>query len=158
MVDVDSDRTREFNEFITAAIDELINNSNFNIYVRLESDNINEYVENNLLYNMFGNNVLIDSFNDDKGLQKNTNVRLNKFGIYTKDEECECCICMNEDDKIKKGSKIYECKGCKNVFHYNCMCDWVKMKVECPTCRNILEDDVIYVDEFEEWLNENIDI
>jgi hypothetical protein len=156
MVEIQTDLTREFNEYITNVLDDMINN-NFNtnglVSFSIESTLL-DMIDNDSI-----NNILNNSFEDDeKGLVRDDKIKLYRFDIYNEDDEVECCICQDDDLKIKKGCEVYKCIECKNTFHKNCMDNWVKMKVECPMCRCDITDDVIQVDAFEEWLNENIDI
>lgn len=161
-MDVDESGTQQFNEFITGALQEIIDNTNANIYIRYTSNNlVNEFIENTLVYNMFGNsldNILNDSLSSDEQLKKDDNVELEKFEEYESEESVECCICMDDDNKIKRGDEVFKCTNCNNVFHKCCMSDWVKMKPECPTCRYDLNKFVKHVDKFEQWVIENIDI
>ena len=162
-MEIDEQQTQQFNEYITSLIDDLIDNSNHNLFIQVDYNNniINEYLENTLIYNMFGNSmdsILNTSLDEDKGLEKDDNIELKMTSKYEHDKCVECCICMDEDNLITKGCEVYNCSGCNNVFHKSCMNDWVKMKVECPMCRKDLTDDVEHVDKFEQWVLENIDI
>lgn len=58
----------------------------------------------------------------------------------------ECAICMtsvelpiHKDNKPKKGgSKEYMITPCFHIFHTECLEDWMKYKLQCPVCRNLL--------------------
>jgi len=162
-MDIDTERTSEFNEYITTIIDELINNNQSNISIEITdiNTNINDYLENVMIYNMFGNNfdfVLNNSFDEDKGLERNDDVQLMNCIAYKGDKDVECSICMCDENVISNGCSVYKCEKCNNVFHESCMSEWVKMKIECPMCRHCLDKDVKHIDAFEEWIKDNIDI
>lgn len=152
MVEVDVELTREFNTYVTSILDDIFQSDTNMISVSIENSLIN-MIDNSML-----NSILNNSFeNDEKSLVRNENISLNNFDVYDGDE-VECCICQDDDLKIKKGCEVYKCIECKNCFHKDCMDTWIKMKTECPMCRCDVSKDVIHLDAFEEWFHENIDI
>ena len=153
MVEVDVELTREFNSYVTSILDDIFQSDANMLSISIESSLIN-IIDNSML-----NSILNNSFdNDEKSLEKDENVKLNKCEVYDGDDEVECCICQDDENMIAKGCKVYKCIECKNFFHSNCMDNWIKMKAECPMCRCDVSKDVIHVDAFEEWLSGNIDI
>ena len=54
----------------------------------------------------------------------------------------ECLICMKEIKTIKSktiisNSYITDCK-CNYYYHYGCISKWLKIKRNCPICKNII--------------------
>lgn len=50
-----------------------------------------------------------------------------------REEDIECCICLEE---FQKKDKLKKCKQCQHRFHINCIVNWGK--AECPMCRTKL--------------------
>ena len=59
------------------------------------------------------------------------------------DEECgeaggvDCVICMNAVDA--KAPRERTVTPCNHFFHRECLERWMKVKMECPTCRGALK-------------------
>ncbi len=49
--------------------------------------------------------------------------------------EKECSICQTN---FCLGEKITILTDCDHCFHYNCLKQWVKNKVNCPLCRKTI--------------------
>jgi len=108
-------------------------------------DEVNNFLERDVL-----NQVLNLSMEEDESLKKDENVELDCIKKICKDKNNECPICL---DKIKKGSCIFECKGCKEKYHYSCINKWIKMKSDCPKCRKQIPVRPIDSDGFEQWID-----
>tara|TARA_Y100000592_G_C5296622_1_gene233434 strand:+ start:61 stop:534 length:474 start_codon:yes stop_codon:yes gene_type:complete len=157
MIEVDIDNTSEFNRVITSMLDEMIRVSEFSgtdTFRGIISFGFDELVERMTIQNIMS--VSMDEENE-KALVKNDDIELvftgDKYG--DKKESCTCCICLCE---IEKDDYIYKCSSCNNYNHYNCMNEWLKMKIECPTCRKSLDDQVIIKDDFHRFIEEELDI
>lgn len=48
----------------------------------------------------------------------------------------KCAICL---DDIIRNAKITQCG---HIFHNNCLCNWSKIKNNCPVCRTLLTIDI----------------
>ena len=93
----------------------------------------------------------------DKMLVKDDTVEL-KFTneIYKKcDEEHTCCVCLCD---IESEQYIYRCNNCNNINHFDCMNEWIKRKIECPTCRCNIKADVTVKDDFIQFIMNELDI
>jgi hypothetical protein len=42
-----------------------------------------------------------------------------------------CVVCF---EKFKKGAKLKKVVDCKHIFHLSCLSDWIKSRIENPTC------------------------
>ena len=51
---------------------------------------------------------------------------------YYIDEQRECCICMEKDNKVWIETQ------CGHAFHYQCIRQWNIMSNTCPICRSLL--------------------
>ena len=50
-------------------------------------------------------------------------------------DDNECCYCL---DTLKKKSNLWLCSNCKNLFHHDCISEWIDKKNECPLCKTII--------------------
>mmetsp|Transcript_27097 Transcript_27097/g.68366 ORF Transcript_27097/g.68366 Transcript_27097/m.68366 type:complete len:204 (+) Transcript_27097:239-850(+) len=50
----------------------------------------------------------------------------------------DCVICMDTLDFREMGEQRPVCAPCHHWFHQNCLEEWMKVKMECPTCRKPL--------------------
>tara|TARA_B100000989_G_C19354372_1_gene390524 strand:- start:294 stop:734 length:441 start_codon:yes stop_codon:yes gene_type:complete len=142
-MDINLEQTQRFNNFITRILDNLLTNDDYVINIIINS-----------IYNPYNiSNVLQESFENDLSLKKDKNLSLKKDKTKLQDNiDCDCCICM---EKICKNQNIYKCEKCNDVFHYSCMNEWIKMNSTCPKCR--INIDVVK-NNFEEWINDNLNI
>lgn len=54
-------------------------------------------------------------------------------------ETQECIICYNPVE-LTHGNGNYMIAPCDHVFHRDCLTRWMAVKLECPICRNPLEE------------------
>jgi hypothetical protein len=90
------------------------------------------------------NRALLESrelFDETDTTHKNDNAELihesqkySTLKIKNKRKEI-CCICM---ENFSCNQLVYWL-DCKHIFHENCLCEWVKYKNECPTCRKTID-------------------
>jgi hypothetical protein len=57
----------------------------------------------------------------------------------------DCPICLSP---IKNNLYITEC--CKKHFHKDCHLEWIKIKNNCPMCRNPTEETKLVINYFED--------
>ncbi|UJG43329.1 MAG: E3 ubiquitin protein ligase [Candidatus Heimdallarchaeum endolithica] len=58
-----------------------------------------------------------------------------KLKIATVDLEERCTVCLGE---IKAGESFVRCPHCGKPSHYSHLVEWLKVKTQCPNCRNKL--------------------
>lgn len=56
--------------------------------------------------------------------------------IETGDAGVECVICMNPLDVERTSARMVT--PCNHFFHPDCLNRWMDVKMECPTCRQLL--------------------
>ena len=153
MVDVDEERTSEFNRHIVNMLENILESMDRGGVINV-TFGIEDIMDEMTLQNIMG--MSMDE-EHDKTLQKNDNIELKfdgKVYIDRGEEHC-CCVCLTE---INKGEYVDVCEGCKCVNHYNCMNEWVKRKTECPTCRKDLQDKIVIKDNFKKFVEDELDI
>ena len=111
-------------------------------------DEMTQFVERDII-----NHVINLSMREDETLKKDENVELDCSKETCKTKGLECMICL---ETIKTNSNIFKCKGCQDTFHYSCMNKWIKMKSDCPKCRQPIPVRNIDNDGFEEWINNQL--
>lgn len=57
--------------------------------------------------------------------------------VETTAETCDCIICT-EAVQLTPGN--YMIAPCDHIFHRDCLTRWMAVKLECPICRNPLEE------------------
>lgn len=98
-------------------------------------------IENNL--NSIARNLDISDFSEENRENININIIVDK-NIKISEEDCECCICMEQKNKTNI------CKlNCSHTFCMNCCNNTIQSKIQsiqdisCPLCRT--EINTIYV-------------
>lgn len=59
-------------------------------------------------------------------------------------EDNECAICLNlyaDEEEIM----VLECDK-RHFFHWQCACEWLRIKPACPLCRQDFKDSIIKID------------
>lgn len=158
MVEINERETSEFNRVLTMMLEDMISMED-NID-RMLVGGVVTFGFESLLDNLTIQNIMSMSMEEEseKVLVKKDEVEL-KFSsdVYKKknDNIDMCCICMEE---LKNNEFIHNCSGCKQISHYSCMNEWVKRKIECPTCRFDMKDDIFYKDDFYTFIENELDI
>lgn len=143
-MDINVEATIQFNVELTGLLNRLIENpEELSLFMTNFLDNSYE-------------DILEESFDDSHELKYDSSIRLKYEGdVYKKNENKECCICM---EKICFNDNVYKCKGCDSMIHYNCMNEWVKTNNNCPMCRHDVDIKVDYNIKFDKWIHKKIDI
>ncbi|KAF3597773.1 hypothetical protein DY000_02020439 [Brassica cretica] len=61
-------------------------------------------------------------------------LQTNKRAPYATEEGELCNICMN---KVESGEFI-NALHCNHIYHHQCIIDWIRMNIRCPTCRDTI--------------------
>ena len=86
---------------------------------------------------------LINYISDNTGLQEEeiNSIPVNKYGEIEDTNIIECPICLtefNNDDFIRQFD-------CKHIFHKECIDVWLRLKDNCPMCRQAILQDYEYI-------------
>ena len=154
MLEVNEEETNEFSRVMISMLDDIIrnmeiNNNNFVLTFGIE----------NLLDDMTLQNIMGASMDEEheKTLPKQDNIELRfSNNRYEKDNSDDvCCVCLMD---LEDGEFVDVCKECGCTNHYDCMNEWVKRKIECPTCRTCLLDKTLVKDDFTKFVEDELDI
>ena len=101
---------------------------------RMIQENERIIQENDRIIN--NNERLFDSFqdnlNNDEILKKLEEIELNEH--FKDKEENKCAICL---EIFSIGNKI-SYLPCTHYFHSSCIKNWIRIKIKCPLCKNII--------------------
>jgi hypothetical protein len=62
-------------------------------------------------------------------------LKTNKLNLPICGKECECSICMSDDNDNDKGTL-----PCGHTFHVHCIAQWfLSSKNTCPNCRHVID-------------------
>lgn len=77
---------------------------------------------------------LVSSLNKGLSLEQ-----INKLPLvrYTRKEEENCAICM---DEFKYDNELRELPQCKHLFHVGCIDMWLVRNDTCPLCKKCVKD------------------
>ena len=156
MVDVNEEETNDFSRIMINMLDDIVrnmenSNSEGNVVITF---GIEELLDELTFQNIMGASM---DEEHEKTLPKKDNVELSFTGnVYEKcDNTHMCCMCLTE---LENGEYIDVCEGCGCINHYDCMNEWVKRKIECPTCRKQLHNKTYIKDEFTKFIETELDI
>jgi hypothetical protein len=159
MIDIDEEETNDFNRIVVSMLEEII---------RMDEEGEGQLIMNGIL--SFGYDSLVESMTIqnimsvsmdeeiDKVLTKDDTIELEfTNNVYKKDDygDHTCCVCLGD---IEEEQYVYMCDNCRNINHYDCMNEWIKRKVECPTCRFDVKHNTIVKDDFVTFINNELDI
>ncbi|WZZ59600.1 hypothetical protein YC2023_059707 [Brassica napus] len=63
-----------------------------------------------------------------------TNLHAEKRALSATEVHKLCNICM---DKVVRG-EIINALQCNHIYHHQCIIDWIRMNLKCPTCRDTI--------------------
>ena len=63
-----------------------------------------------------------------------TNLHAEKRALSATEEDELCNICM---DKVVR-CEIINALQCNHIYHHQCIIDWIRMNLKCPTCRDTI--------------------
>jgi hypothetical protein len=71
---------------------------------------------------------------------KNIGLTIRQIGSWSlsKEKPSNCMICKLP---FKEGQSVSRCPMCKSLFHANHLFEWLKVKGQCPVCRQSLRPD-----------------
>ncbi|XP_059442111.1 putative RING-H2 finger protein ATL19 [Corylus avellana] len=88
----------------------------------------------------------LDSFMRDVGEKRGQRLRaseklppLVRYGSHEMMSSCTCSDCAICLEDFADGDKCQVFPTCNHIFHSNCIDVWLKKKLTCPICRNILD-------------------
>ena len=153
MIEVDEEETNEFSRVIINMLDDVIRNmeinNNFTITFGIE----------NLLDEMTLQNIMGASMEEEheKTLAKQDKIELKFNNNMYKKKDCDesCCVCLMD---LEHGEFVDVCDGCGCINHHDCMNEWIKRKIECPTCRKCLLHKTYIKDDFTKFIEDELDI
>ena len=63
--------------------------------------------------------------------QSEQGYRIREYMCLDSDEDTQCCICLKNFVKRNNCSRL----DCGHLFHKACISDWIRIKNQCPYCR-----------------------
>lgn len=68
-------------------------------------------------------------------VEKQKKIEPQQLKIATVDLDERCTVCLGE---VKAGESFVRCPHCGKPSHYSHLVEWLKVKTQCPNCRNKL--------------------
>tara|TARA_B100000900_G_C20430995_1_gene654978 strand:- start:279 stop:743 length:465 start_codon:yes stop_codon:yes gene_type:complete len=154
MIEVNEEETNEFSRVMVNMLDEIIRNMEINNNHFIMTFGIENLLDDMTLQNIMGASMEEEN---EKTLPKKDNVELRFSNTVYKKKDCDesCCVCLMD---FENGEFVDVCDGCGCVNHHDCMNEWVKRKIECPTCRKCLIDKTYIKDDFTKFVEDELDI
>ena len=153
MIEVNEEETNQFSRIMISMLDDVIRNMEINNNVTIT------FGIENLLDEMTLQNIMGASMDEEheKTLPKQDNVELKFSNTVYEKKGCDdvCCVCLMD---LENGEFVDVCDGCGCINHHDCMNEWIKRKIECPTCRRCLTDKTFIKDEFTKFIEDELDI